>query len=287
MTGWRRTNASAITTHPLSSARWSDWSTSTASTNANDVRLSVGAVNLRTGQFTYFDSAHVAIRAEHIMASGALPPGFPPVEIDGEYYWDGGLFSNTPLEYVLDYSPRRSRLTFQVDVFQPAGWLPTNLDEAMERDKDIRYASRTQGCTEAMRDKHHVRHAINELHKLLPPEIAKTEQAEQLYELGCVTEMDIVQLIYRPAEPEGASKDYEFSRSSMEKRWRQGMADAQAALHASPWLAPMPKELGVRIFDMRQTFSAECERYSNELPQTESTAAAQAPPKPAPRPIEA
>jgi len=225
--------------------------------SAEDVRLSVGAVDVRTGQFTYFDSANMAIRPEHIMASGALPPGFPPIEIDGEHYWDGGLFSNTPLEYVLDYSPRRSRLTFQVDVFQPRGWFPTNLDEAMEREKDIRYASRTQSCTKAARDKHLVRHAINELHKLLPPEIARTEQAKRLYELGCVTEMDIVQLIYRPSEPEGASKDYEFSRSSIERRWLQGAADARAVLRASPWLAPTPKELGVRVFDMRESFTAE------------------------------
>jgi len=219
---------------------------------AKDVRLSVGAVNVRTGQFANFDSAKMTIRPEHIMASGALPPGFPPIEIDGEHYWDGGLLSNTPLEYVLDYSPRRSRLTFQVDVFQPAGWLPTNLDGVMERDKDIRYSSRTQSCARVARDKHHVRHAINELHKLLPPEIAQTEQAKQLYELGCVTEMDIVQLIYRPSEPEGASKDYEFSRSSMERRWLQGAADARAALRASPWLAQMPKELGVRLFDLSE-----------------------------------
>jgi NTE family protein len=224
---------------------------------AKDIRLSVGAVNVRTGQFTYFDSVKMPIRPEHIMASGALPPGFPPVEIDGEHYWDGGLYSNTPLEYVIDYSPRSSRLAFQVDVFQPAGWLPTNLDETSEREKDIRYASRTQSCTNVARDKHHVRHAINELHKLLPPEIANTEEAERLYELGCVTEMDIVQLLYRPSEPEGHSKDYEFSRSSMERRWRQGMADAQAALRASPWLAPMPKELGVRVFDMDEAFTAD------------------------------
>jgi len=237
---------------------------------ANDIRLSVGAVNVGTGQFSYFDSAHMAIRAEHVMASGALPPGFPSIEIDDEHYWDGGLFSNTPLEFVLDYSPRRSRLTFQVDVFQPAGWLPTNLDEAMERDKDIRYASRTQSCTNASRDKHHVRHAINELHKILPPEIAKTEQAKQLYELGCVTEMDIVQLIYRPNEPEGSSKDYEFSRSSMERRWRQGVADAQAVLRASPWLAPMPKDLGIRVFDVAELFAAEGKRYRTELPRTAS-----------------
>jgi NTE family protein len=152
--------------------------------NAKDMRLSVGAVNVRTGQFAYFDSANITIRAEHIMASGALPPGFPPIEIDGEYYWDGGLFSNTPLEYVLDYSPRRSRLTFQVDVFQSQGRLPTNLDEVAERDKDIRYSSRTQISSNAFRDRHDVRHAINELHKLLPADLLATEQAKRLYELG-------------------------------------------------------------------------------------------------------
>jgi len=216
---------------------------------AGEMRLSVGAVNVRTGQFAYFDSAEIAIRPEHVMASGALPPGFPPVEIDGEHYWDGGLFSNTPLQYVLDYSPRRSRLTFQVDVFRAQGQLPSNLDEVAERDKDIRYSSRTQICSDAFRDRHDVRHAINELHKLLPPDLANTEQAKRLYEHGCVTEMDIVQLVYRPSEPQGASKDHEFSRASMEKRWQQGLSDARAALHASPWLAPMPRELGVRVFD--------------------------------------
>jgi NTE family protein len=197
--------------------------------NAGDVRLSVGAVNVRTGQFSYFDSANMTIRPEHIMASGALPPGFPPIEIDGEYYWDGGLFSNTPLEYVLDYSPRRSRLTFQVDMFQGEGQLPTNLDEVAEREKDIRYSGRTQLCSNAFRDRHEVRHAINELHKLLPPDLASTEQAKRLYEHGCVTEMDIVQLVYRPAEPQGASKDYDFSRSSMHRLWRQGAFAAEAA----------------------------------------------------------
>jgi NTE family protein len=219
--------------------------------NASDMRLSIGAVNVRTGQFAYFDSANIPIGPEHIMASGALPPGFPPIEIDGEHYWDGGLFSNTPLGYVMDYSPRRSRLTFQVDVFQPDGRLPTNLDEVAERDKDIRYSSRTQTCSNAFRDRHDVRHAINELHKLLPPELANTEQARRLYELGCVTEMDIVQLVYRSSDPQGASKDYDFDRPSMERRWQQGISDARAALHASPWLAPMPKDVGVRLFDCK------------------------------------
>jgi NTE family protein len=236
--------------------------------NNEDMRLSVGAVNVQTGQFSYFDSKKMTIRPEHIMASSALPPCFPPVEIDGEHYWDGGFFSNTPLEYVLDYSPRRSRLTFQVDLFHAQGQLPTNLDEVSERDNDIRYSSRTNICSNAFRDRHNVRHAINELHKLLPPELASTEQAKWLYEYGCVTEMDIVRLIYRPVEPQGASKTYDFSRSSMEKRWQQGRADAGTVLHASPWLAPAPKELGVRVFDVLREDS--CRRNNNLPMHTES-----------------
>jgi len=218
--------------------------------NAREMRFSVGAVNVCTGRFAYFDSEEITIRPEHVMASSALPPGFPAVEIDGEHYWDGGLVSNTPLQYVLDYYPRRSRLCFQVDVFQGYGQLPKNLDEVSEREKDIRYSSRTRVNTDAFRDKHEVRHAINELHKLLPPEIAMTEQAQRLYEFGCVTEMDIVQLIYRPFEPQGASKDYEFSRAEMNARWEQGISDASTTLRAAPWLAPKPREVGVRVFDV-------------------------------------
>lgn len=215
-----------------------------------EMRLSVGAANVRTGRFAYFDSAEIDIRPEHVMASGALPPGFPPVEIDGEYYWDGGLVSNTPLQYVLDYYPRRSRLTFQVDVFQGFGQLPTSLEEVSERQNDIRYSSRTRINTDAFQQKHEVRHAINELEKLLPPEITETEQAKRLHEFGCVTEMDIVQLVYRPFAPQGAAKDYEFSRGTMNARWQQGLSDATTTLHAAPWLAPKASEDGVRVFDV-------------------------------------
>jgi NTE family protein len=218
--------------------------------HAKEMRISVGAVNVRSGRFAYFDSARITIRPEHVMASGSLPPGFPSVEIDGECYWDGGLVSNTPLQYVLDYSPRRSRLTFQVDVFQARGQIPTNLEEVSEREKDIRYSSRTRITTEMFRQKHEVRHAINELIDILPPDLRNTEQARRLYEFGCVTEMDIVQLIYRPHEPQGACKDYEFSRVTMNKRWQQGLSDARTTLAAAPWLAPTPDDVGVRVFDV-------------------------------------
>ena len=215
-----------------------------------DIRLSVGAVNLRTARFAYFDSAEIIIRPEHIMASSAMPPGFPAIEIDGESYWDGGLVSNTPLQHVLDFYPRRSRLTFQVDLFPGYGQLPQNLPEVDERIADIRYASRTKLNTDAFAQTHAVRFAINELEKLLPDSIKETPEAKRLHEFGCVTEMDIVQLIYRPMSPLGAAKDYEFSRGSMTTRWGQGKADTMVTLAAAPWLDPSPPEVGVRVFDV-------------------------------------
>jgi NTE family protein len=128
--------------------------------------------------------------------------------------------------------------------------VPTNLEEVNEREKDIRYSSRTRTTTEAFRLKHDVRHNINALHEMLPQELKETREAKWLYDFGCVTTMDIVQLIYRPHEPQGASKDYEFSRATMNARWAQGYADARTTLAVSPWLAPMPKEIGVRVFDV-------------------------------------
>ena len=218
--------------------------------NARETRFSVAAVNVRTGNFAYFDNAQTTIRPEHVMASGALPPGFPAVEIDGEHYWDGGLVSNTPLQYVVECVPRRSRLIFQVDLFHARGHLPTDLEEVTERDKDIRYSSRTRAATDTLRHMHDVRHNINSLWDQLPEHLRQTTEAKFLYNFGCVTTMDIVQLIYRPTETQGHSKDYEFSRATMEARWAQGLADAQITLGASPWLAPMPPEIGARTFDV-------------------------------------
>ena len=218
--------------------------------NAKVMRFSVGAVNVRTGSLTFFDNISIPIRPEHVMASGALPPGFPAVEIDGEQYWDGGLISNTPLQYVLDYLPRRSRLSFQVDLFHAHGRIPTSLEEVSEREKDIRYSSRTRAGTDALRLKHDVRHNINALREMLPQDLKDTPEAKWLYNFGCVTTMDIVQLIYRPRDPQGSSKDYEFGRATMNARWAQGYSDARTTLFASPWLAPMPKEVGVRVFDV-------------------------------------
>ena len=221
--------------------------------NAREMRFSVGAVNVRTGRFAYFDNHNPKIgkiRPEHIMASGALPPGFPAVEIDGECYWDGGLISNTPLRYLLEDTPRVSRLTFQVDLFQAYGPLPNTLDEVAEREKDIRFASRTRQATEAFEQLHNIQSQIHDLWDVLPDEIRKLPQARFLEQLACVTEMDIVQLIYRPFAAQGSAKDYEFSRVTMLDRWEQGLKDAVASLRESPWLHPVPPEVGTRVFDV-------------------------------------
>src|ERR1700681_3063626 len=218
--------------------------------NAREIRFSIGAVNVRTGNFAYFDNAQMTIRPEHVMASSALPPGFPAVEIDGEYYWDGGLVSNTPLQYVLESVPRRSRLTFQVDFFHAGGRQPSDLEEVGEREKDIRYSSKTRTVTDLFHRIHDVRHNINSLWDRLPEGLRNTPEAKFLYNFGCVTTMDIVELIYRPSDPQGPWKDYEFGRTTMYRRWEQGLSDTQTTLLASPWLAPMPPEVGARTFDV-------------------------------------
>jgi NTE family protein len=219
--------------------------------NSREIRFSVGAVNVRTGNFAYFDNAEIEIKPEHVMASGALPPGFPFVEIDGEHYWDGGLVSNTPLQYLIEYYPRSSHLIFQVDVFPARGALPGNLNEVAERDKDIRYSSRTRAGTDTLRRLHDLRHSINMLWEKLPDDLKTGPEAGLLNDFRCVTTMDIVELIYRPDHVLGQSKDYEFDRPTMETRWAQGLSDAQETIAAAPWLEPMPLEVGARTFDVR------------------------------------
>ena len=218
--------------------------------NSREIRFSIGAVNVGTGNFAYFDNAETEIKPEHVLASGELPPGFPSVEINGEHYWGGGLVSNTPLQYVIEYYPRRSHLVFQVDLFPARGPLPGNLNEVTERDKDIRYSSRTRAGTDALRQLHDLRHSINMLWERLPDELRTGPEAALLNEFRCVTTMDIVQLIYRPERALGQSKDYEFDRPTMETRWAQGLKDAQQTIIAAPWLEPMPPELGARTFDV-------------------------------------
>ena len=218
--------------------------------NAGAVRLSVGAVNVRTGNFEYFDSSKQTIDARHIMASGALPPGFAPVEIDGEHYWDGGLVSNTPLQYVLDQPGKRRRVVFQVDLFAATGALPTTLPEVTEREKDIRFSSRTRMNTTNELDRQVIAQAAKRLLAKLPPEWHDDPDLRALSRVRSASAVDVVHLIYRSKHYETQSKDYEFSRLSMQEHWDSGRADMAHTLHEPRWVHRERSATGVRVFDL-------------------------------------
>jgi NTE family protein len=216
-------------------------------------RLSVGAVNIETGNMIYFDSAVQEIKPEHVMASGALPPGLAVVSIDGGHYWDGGLVSNTPLQYVMEYEPRDHMLIFQIDLFPSRGKLPENMDEVAEREKDIRYSSRTRAGTDNARLRQELRSHIDSFLSRLPAELREDPVTKRLQEFACPKTVDIVHLIYRPPTPQGSQKDFQFSRGTMKRRWQQGYKDARATVAAAPWKAEPSGGDPVRIFDVLAT----------------------------------
>jgi NTE family protein len=219
--------------------------------NSGGMRLSVGAVNVRTGNFEYFDSSRQKIGPEHIMASGALPPGFPPIEIDGEYYWDGGLVSNTPLQYVLEWSgPRYDMCIFQIDLFSSHGLAPTTLLEVAEREKDIRYSSRTRMNTDFLDELQTVRRNIRHLAAKLPPELLQEPEWLALDAISCDAAITVVHLIHRRKIHGTQSMDYEFSRYSMEENWAAGRSDVEATLSHPSWINRIRPPSGVAIFDL-------------------------------------
>ena len=218
--------------------------------NSGAVRFSVGAVNVTTGNFIYFDTRKHRIDARHIMASGALPPGFPPIEIDGEFYWDGGLVSNTPLQYVLDHQGRSTRVIFQVDLFAARGEMPANMAEASEREKDIRFSSRTRLTTTYELRRQATLQAARRLVDKLPAALRDDSDAKALAALPVEPAVAVVHLIYRSKHYESQSKDYEFSRASMLEHWASGVADTQTTLEDPRWLNRDHGASGVHVFDM-------------------------------------
>jgi NTE family protein len=204
-------------------------------------RLSVGAVGVTTGNFRYFDNFEFKkqgkkIGPEHIMASGALPPGFPSIEIEGEHYWDGGIASNTPLDFVLDAEFRNDLLIFQVDLFSARGPLPISLLEAAEREKDIRFSSRTRMNTDKNRMIHNTRKALRELMDKLPDYLRNDPSVEILCQAAKENTVTVVHLIYRSKNYETSSKDYDFSHVGMVEHWRAGERDVHLSMRHKDWL---------------------------------------------------
>jgi NTE family protein len=221
--------------------------------NLGAPRLSVGAVNVRTGNFIYFDTKTNRIDPEHVMASGSLPPGFPPARIDGEYYWDGGIVSNTPLDWVLDVRPREDTLVFQVDLWSALGELPRDIAQAETREKDIRFSSRTRAATDRYRRTQKLRRAVGNLLKRIPEDWRDEPELQMLAEEASEKVCNIVQLIYHAKTYEGVSKDFEFSRRTMEEHWQAGYEEASRSLRQPEILERPDESEGVRIFDFSQS----------------------------------
>jgi NTE family protein len=219
--------------------------------NQGDMRVSLGAVNVRSGNFAYFDNRDTVITARHVAASGALPPGFPPIEIDGEHYWDGGLVSNTPLQYVLAADGFDTDLCiFQVDLFPARGQLPRDLLGVDARAKEIRYSSRTRMNTDEFARKQILRRAARRLLEKMPPELQDDEDAALLRSAGVEYDVTLVHLIHRAASFDSHAMDAEFSRVSVEENWKAGYEDALHTLKHPKWKNRGRPKDGIQIFDL-------------------------------------
>ena len=183
----------------------------------------------------YFDSRDMELDVRHVMASGALPPAFPAVRIDGELYWDGGILSNTPVEAVFDDNPRRNRVIFAVHIWNPQGPEPETIWQVMSRQKDIQYSSRAVSHIARQKQIHRLRHVIAELAQRLPERERDDRDVRELAAYGCLTRMHVVRLLAPPLEGEDHTKDIDFSPTGIRTRWEAGYADTSRVLEQAPW----------------------------------------------------
>lgn len=223
---------------------------------ASGVRLTVGAAEVETGNDHYFDSARDTIGPEHVMASGALPPAFPAIEIGGKHYWDGGVVSNTPLERVWNDSPRRDTLVLQVDLWSARGELPTNMVDVLERQKDIQYSSRTRLVTDHGAKLQKLRLAIAEVLQQVPASVLDAQLRHTLAPWACTHVFNIVHLIYQAKPYEAQFKDYAFGLGTQQEHWADGFADMEQTLeHPDFFVKPAP-EVGVSTHDVHRIVAA-------------------------------
>jgi NTE family protein len=213
------------------------------------MRLTVGAVNVESGRMRYFDSRDEPLDVRHVMASGALPPAFPAVRIDDELYWDGGIYSNTPIEAVLDDNPRRDALIFAVQLWNPSGAEPQSIWQVMGRQKDIQYASRADSHIARQKQIHRLRHVISELLQQVPAARRDEPAVRELAGWGCKTTMHIVRLLAPRLAAEDHTKDIDFTPAGIRARCDAGIADAEEVIAQAPWLQPVAPHEGVLVHD--------------------------------------
>ena len=217
--------------------------------NAKQPRLTVGAVNVRTGKMHYFDSRSVPITVDHVLASCAVPPGFPAVRIDGDPYWDGALYSNTPVEVVFDDNPRRNSVVFSVQIFPIAGPEPESVWQVLSRQKDIQFASRADSHIPRQEHIHRFRHMVRELVRMMPEAQRETPAVKEIAGYGCGTLMHIIRLNAAPLENEDYLRDIDFTPEGVDRRWQAGYADTLRTLKHKPWEIPIDPMMGVAVFN--------------------------------------
>ena len=217
--------------------------------NGGATRLTVGAAHVRTGAMHYFDSRDMALTANHVMASGALPPAFPAIRIGGELYWDGGILSNTPTERIFDDDPRRNGLIFAVHLWNPTGPEPETIWQILNRHKDIQYSSRIANYIVRQRQTHKLRHVISEFLKFVPEEAKQRPEVKTLAAYSCRTRMHVVRLLAPRLENESHIKDIDFSPAGIRMRWEAGYADTVDALERQPWLGEWDPLEGVILHE--------------------------------------
>jgi NTE family protein len=216
--------------------------------NSGQPRFTLGLASVRSGQMRYFDSRYETISIEHVLGSSAIPPSFPAVRIDGEAYWDGGIYSNTPVEVVFDDNPRRSSVVFAVQIWHTRGPEPESIAQVFMRQKDILFGSRSRSHITRQAQIHRMRHVIRELVSMVPDDRQNTPEVQELAQWGCATTMHLIEINAEPIDGETNARDYDFSSAAIRARWEAGYADTRRMIERRPWDDPIDPKLGVALY---------------------------------------
>jgi NTE family protein len=220
--------------------------------NERTMRFSVGATNVLSGNFIYFDNHDEEIGPEHVMASGALPPALPMIKIGTDHFWDGGIVSNTPLQHLLDHEGALNTLVFQVDLFSARGVLPRDIQDVLARHKDIMYSSRTRYTTDLYRRLHKWKTRLLKALEKVPTDLLTDEERGVYDYLAKLPQITILQLIYQQKAYEGHAKDYEFSGTSMREHWQSGYEDTKRTLKNREWMKMPEDGIGIVVHDVHR-----------------------------------
>jgi NTE family protein len=216
--------------------------------NSGTPRFTLGLVGVRDSRMRYFDSIYGKIGLDHVLGSSAVPPTFPAVRIDGEAYWDGGIYSNTPVEAVFDDAPRQSSVVFAVQIWHTRGPEPESVAEVFARQKDIMFGSRSKSHIERQAQLHRMRHVVRKLVSMLPEDQKNTPEAQELAGYGCTTVMHLIEINAEPLDGETNSREYDFSPATVQARWQAGYADTRRMIARRPWDNPVDPNVGVAMY---------------------------------------